>query len=148
MTTTTIRSSTSNPMYTHTLTEFINAYNNRSTVPIYESYCYQQQSGNIKYVVKNVLDDYMYELKKLAINIELTNDEIVKYNYKPKLLSADIYGLTDFYYIILLLNGICDVKQFHDINPIKLISSTDLGNYLSSITTNESANIKKFNSSH
>jgi hypothetical protein len=148
MTTTTIRSSTSNPMYTHTLTEFINAYNNRSVVPIYESYCYQQQSGNIKYVVKNVLDDYMYELKKLAINIELTNDEIVKYNYKPKLLSADIYGLTDFYYIILLLNGICDVKQFHDINPIKLISSTDLGNYLSSITTNESVNIKKFNSSH
>lgn len=148
MTTTTIRSSTSNPMYTHTLAEFINAYNNRSVVPIYESYCYQQQSGNIKYVVKNVLDDYMYELKKLAINIELTNDEIVKYNYKPKLLSADIYGLTDFYYIILLLNGICDVKQFHDINPIKLISSTDLGNYLSSITTNESANIKKFNSSH
>ena len=98
--------------------------------------------------MKDVLDDYMYELKKLAINIELTNDELVKYNYKPKLLSADIYGMTDFYYLILLLNGICNVKEFHNINPLKLIPADDLGNYLSSILTNESKNIKKFNSYH
>lgn len=148
MATTVILDGSTNPMYSHTLEEFKAAYNNRSVVPIYSSFCYQEQNGGIKYVVKNVLDDYLYELKKLAINIELTNDEIVKYNYKPKLLSADIYGMTDFFYIILLLNGICNVKDFHDINPLKLIPSDSLGNYLSSITTNESANIKKFNSYH
>jgi len=148
MATTVILDGSTNPMYSHTLEEFKAAYNNRSVVPIYSSFCYQEQNGGIKYVVKNVLDDYLYELKKLAINIELTNDEIVKYNYKPKLLSADIYGMTDFFYIILLLNGICNVKDFHDINPLKLIPSDSLGNYLSSITTNESTNIKKFNSYH
>ena len=148
MATTVILDGSTNPMYSHTLEEFKAAYNNRSVVPIYSSFCYQEQNGGIKYVVKNVLDDYLYELKKLAINIELTNDEIVKYNYKPKLLSADIYGMTDFFYIILLLNGICNVKDFHDINPLKLIPSDSLGNYLSSITTNESPNIKKFNSYH
>jgi len=148
MATTVILDGSTNPMYSHTLEEFKAAYNNRSVVPIYSSFCYQEQNGGIKYVVKNVLDDYLYELKKLAINIELTNDEIVKYNYKPKLLSADIYGMTDFFYIILLLNGICNIKDFHDINPLKLIPSDSLGNYLSSITTNESTNIKKFNSYH
>lgn len=148
MATTVILDGSTNPLYSHTLEEFKAAYNNRSVVPIYSSFCYQEQNGGIKYVVKNVLDDYLYELKKLAINIELTNDEIVKYNYKPKLLSADIYGMTDFFYIILLLNGICNVKDFHDINPLKLIPSDSLGNYLSSITTNESTNIKKFNSYH
>lgn len=148
MATTVILDGSTNPMYSHTLEEFKAAYNNRSVVPIYSSFCYQEQNGGIKYVVKNVLDDYLYELKKLAINIELTNDEIVKYNYKPKLLSADIYGMTDFFYFILLLNGICNVKDFHDINPLKLIPSDSLGNYLSSITTNESTNIKKFNSYH
>lgn len=148
MATTVIVDGSTNPMYSHTLDEFKAAYNNRSVVPIYDSFCYQQQSGGIKYVVKDVLDDYMYELKKLAINIELTNDELVKYNYKPKLLSADIYGMTDFYYLILLLNGICNVKEFHNINPLKLIPADDLGNYLSSILTNESKNIKRFNSYH
>lgn len=146
MATTVIHDGTSNPMYSHTLSEFKAAYNNRSVVPLYDSFCYQQQSGGIKFIVKNVLDDYLYELKKLSINIQLTNDELVKYNYKPKLLSADIYGLTDFFYIILLINGICSVKDFHDINPIKLIPSDTLGDYLSSITTNESMNIKIFNS--
>ena len=148
MATTVILDGSTNPMYSHTLEEFKAAYNNRSVVPIYSSFCYQEKNGGIKYVVKNVLDDYLYELKKLAINIELTNDEIVKYNYKPKLLSADIYGMTDFFYIILLLNAICNIKDFHDINPLKLIPSDSLGNYLSSITTNESTNIKKFNSYH
>lgn len=146
MATTVIHDGTSNPMYSHTLSEFKAAYNNRSVVPLYDSFCYQQQSGGIKFIVKNVLDDYLYELKKLSINIQLTNDELVKYNYKPKLLSADIYGLTDFFYIILLINGICSIKDFHDINPIKLIPSDALGDYLSSITTNESMNIKIFNS--
>lgn len=148
MATTVIHDGSSNPMYSHTLDEFKAAYNNRSVVPLYESFCYQEQNGGIKYVVKNVLDDYLYELKKLSINIELNNDELVKYNYKPKLLSADIYGMTDFFYIILLINGICSVKDFHDINPIKLIPSDTLGDYLSSITTNESKNIKIFNSCH
>lgn len=148
MATTVIHDGSSNPMYSHTLDEFKAAYNNRSVVPLYESFCYQEQNGGIKYVVKNVLDDYLYELKKLSINIELNNDELVKYNYKPKLLSADIYGMTDFFYIILLINGICNVKDFHDINPIKLIPSDTLGDYLSSITTNESKNIKIFNSCH
>lgn len=148
MATTVIHDGTTNPMYSHTLSEFKAAYNNRSVVPLYESFCYQEQNGGIKYIVKNVLNDYLYELKKLSVNIQLTNDELVKYNYKPKLLSADIYGLTDFFYIILLLNGICNVKDFHDINPIKLIPSDTLGDYLSSITTNESTNIKRFNSCH
>lgn len=148
MATTVIHDGSSNPMYSHTLDEFKAAYNNRSVVPLYESFCYQEQNGGIKYVVKNVLDDYLYELKKLSVSIELNNDELVKYNYKPKLLSADIYGMTDFFYIILLINGICNVKDFHDINPIKLIPSDTLGDYLSSITTNESKNIKIFNSCH
>lgn len=148
MATTVIHDGTTNPMYSHTLSEFKAAYNNRSVVPLYDSFCYQEQSGGIKYIVKNVLNDYLYELKKLSVNIQLTNDELVKYNYKPKLLSADIYGMTDFFYIILLINGICSVKDFHDINPIKLIPSDTLGDYLSSITTNESMNIKIFNSCH
>lgn len=148
MATTVIHDGTTNPMYSHTLSEFKAAYNNRSVVPLYDSFCYQEQNGGIKYIVKNVLNDYLYELKKLSVNIQLTNDELVKYNYKPKLLSADIYGMTDFFYIILLINGICSVKDFHDINPIKLIPSDTLGDYLSSITTNESTNIKRFNSCH
>lgn len=148
MATTVIVDGSTNPMYSHTLDEFKAAYNNRSIVPLYESFCYQEQNGGFKFIVKNVLDDYMYELKKLSISIELNNDEIVKYNYKPKLLSADIYGMTDLYYIILLLNGVCNIKEFHDINPIRLIPADTLGDYLSSISTNESKNIKRFNSYH
>lgn len=136
-----------NSMYSHTLNEFLEASAN-STVPTYDKWCFVERYNNINFTVKNVLSDYMVELKKLSTNVYLTEQDLTKYNYKPKLLSADVYGTIDLFYVILLLNGICNVKEFHDINPIKMIKKEDLFSYLSDIMTSERKNIEGYNYAH
>ena len=134
-----------NPMYSHTLDEFIEA-GSSSTVPTYDKWCFKDSYNNIDFTVKNVLDDYLVELKKLATNVYLTDKDLTKYNYKPKLLSADVYGTTDLSYLILLMNGICNVKEFVNINPLKMIRKDDLYSYITNIITCERESIETFNS--
>jgi len=134
-----------NPMYSHTLPEFIEAGNNTS-VPSYDYWCYKELYNNIEFVVKNVLNDYLFELQNLCTNVYLTEKELKKYNYKPKLLSADVYDTTELHYLIMMLNGICNVKEFVDINPIKMIRKDDLYSYLNNINISEKEFINKYNS--
>lgn len=139
----------SNPIYSHTLDEFIMAGKNANNrVPSFDRLSYQMTQANIKYIVKNILDDYLVELKRLCIYIKLSKEELKKYNYNPKRLCADIYGNTEMYYLILLLNGICDVKEFHDINPIRMMPIGVLNEALSAIQINELASINRYNSIH
>lgn len=140
----TINKGDRNPLYSHTLEEFI-AAGDSSTIPTYDSWCFLDNYNNIKFTVKNVLDDYLVELKNLATNVYLTDADLSKYNYKPKLLSADVYGTTDLFYLILIMNGICNVKEFVNINPIKMIKKDDLFSYLSNIITCEKKNIEMYN---
>lgn len=144
-----IKNGNSSPLYSHTLNEFIAAGTGRNSGVInYDTMCYQKLLGNVKYCVKNVLDDYIRELKGLSVNILLNKDEIKRYNYNPKLLCADVYGNTDMYFIILLLNGLCDVKEFKNINPVKMLPVSVLEDTISSILINELDNIKINNSIH
>ena len=135
----------SNPIYSHTLEEFIIA-GMTSNYPTYDFWAYIESYNNIEFVVKNVINDYLYELKKLSTNVYLTEKELKKYNYNPKLLSVEVYGTTELYYLILLLNGICNIKEFVDINPIKMIKKDDLMSYLTNITTAEKNFINMHNS--
>lgn len=132
------------PIYAHTLQEFIESGYN-TNIPTYDSWCFVDSYNNIKFTVKNVLDDYLVELKSLSTKVYLTDKEITKYNYNPKLLSADVYGTTDLFYMILLLNGICNVKEFVNINPIRMIKKDDLMSYLSNIITSERQDIQTYN---
>ena len=130
----------SNPIYSHTLDEFIMAGKNANNrIPSFDKLSYQMTQANIKYIV---------ELKRLCIYIKLSKEELKKYNYNPKRLCADIYGNTEMYYLILLLNGICDVKEFHDINPIRMLPIGVLNDALSAIQINELPSINRYNSIH
>ena len=62
--------------------------------------------------VDNIIYTYIDELKKYIIPVKLTDMELVRYKYKPKLLAFDVYGSTDLYFVIMALNGIIDVRDF------------------------------------
>lgn len=97
---------------------------------------------------QNVLTTtYAKELKELAIDIKLTNDEYYKYRYRPKLLAYDIYNYSELFYIINFINGIYNIKDFN-FKTLKLIPKTDLFNLLSYVLQADSANISDFNNSH
>ena len=134
-----------NPIYSHSLEEFIEA-GAVSGIPTYDYWSYIESYNNIEFVVHNVLSDYIPELKRLSTNVYLTDKEMQKYNYKPKLLSADVYGTTHFHYLIMMINGICNVKEFLNINPVKMIPKDDLSSYITSIITAEKKSIDLYNS--
>lgn len=104
----------------------------------------KDSSHNIEYDVFNVVSDYMNDLKKMASEVTLTDTEYYTYRFKPKLLADYLYGNTELYFIILMLNDIWSVKDF-DFRTIKLISKSDLIDALSKINASEKSFIKSYN---
>lgn len=105
------------PENTYTLDQFIACQSD-------EAFCYNNLSfideiDNIDYCAYNVASDYIDELKEnYCVNVVLSDEEMIKYRYRPKLLCYDVYGSQELYYIILIINDICSVKQFDKHNLV------------------------------
>lgn len=91
-------------------------------------------------LIYNLINEYLDELKEASVEIELTDDEYYKYLYKPKLLAYDIYGSTELFFLILLLNNICNVKEFN-FRKVKMLSIDKLNNLLSIIYNKEETTV-------
>lgn len=116
----------------------------------YQNMSLVEERGNIQFPVVNLItDDYFDEFKKASVRVELTEDEILKYKYRPKLLAYDIYDNAELYYIILRLNDLYNVKDFNlGRKYLYLIPKPKLKEYLSDIYTQENTNTKTFNDNH
>lgn len=90
---------------------------------------------------------YAKELKTLAEEVTLTEEEYQKYKYKPKLLAYDIYNYTELFYIIDFLNNIYNIKDFNK-RKLKLIPKRELFEFLSSVLQADSNYISEFNQDH
>lgn len=98
-----------------TVAEYIADYNSEELVC---SAFYLKQvfvsNANKKMLVNfsNLVIKYMPELKELKVKIELSNQEYAKYKYNPKVLSHDIYGTTELWFLILEANEMHSVVEF------------------------------------
>ena len=86
----------------------------------------------ILYAEHNVIYDYEEEFKKLALTVEMTDNEFNKYRFKPKLLAFDLYGSTELFFAILFLNGMYSIKDF-DRKTIKLLKKDTMAELLEAI---------------
>ena len=137
---------TSDPALTYKLSQFIKVGRQAPTLS-YTDFSYRETHKGISYVIKNVLNDYLPELKKLARKVLLSDKEYEKYKYKPKLLSYDLYGTTEYYIYLLMINDMCNIYEF-DSKKLLIITKSTLNLALSSIYRSEKANIIQFNNSH
>lgn len=81
-------------------------------------------SSNEKFVVNM---SYLYEkyydiLLDHAVTVVLTEEEYLKYRFKPKLLSKDLYGTYDLHFMLLRLNHIYTIAQF-DFQELKVFKN-------------------------
>jgi hypothetical protein len=137
------------PSDTHTISEFIKIGNQNKAKIGYPDLSYIEKRDGMEYVVKNTINDYLWEFKRYAKTIVLTSDEVLTYRFNPKKLAFDIYGSTRLYYIILLMNDMCDVHQFNLKNKtLLLLTPTQLSDYLSSVYKSDMNSIAKFNKAH
>ena len=103
--------SVARPANTYTITDFINE--GKSDDMTYINFSILEKMPIGQYAETNVLDFYLPEIKKICLKVEtFTEEEISKYKYQPDLLAYDIYGSTQLDFIILLVNGIIDPKEF------------------------------------
>lgn len=131
---------------TFTLDQFADSKSS-NTVSYYSmSLLEKDPQNNIEYDVFNVVSDYMNELKAMAKEVTLSEDEYYTYRFKPKLLAHYLYGNGELYFIILWLNDMWSVKDFN-LRTLKLIKNSELAQALSSINASEKSFIKAYNES-
>lgn len=115
---------------TYTLEDFIKmqvsdqlTFRNFSTVAVV---------NGVELTDKNLIEDFLPELMKDAIDVDLSRDEYIKYKYAPDLLAYDVYGSVQMDFLILYMNGIIDPKDF-DFKTIKLVRSSILKQFLNHV---------------
>ena len=135
---------TSEPQLTYTLNQFI-ALKDVDRI-VYRRYSIMQRSltnEELLYCIDNVIHTYMDEMKKKRKIVSVTESERIKYAYKPKLLAYDVYGSTELFFILLALNGMCNMKQF-DLIERKFFALTpqDCAQFMSDIYNAEGDYLK------
>ena len=125
-----------------TISEFIEL---DSQTPIsYNNLSFKEKIENIEFTIHNVIFDYITEIKSYAYKVTMSDKEFIRYKYRPKLLANDIYGNSEFYFIILAINNLADIKDFNN-KTILLLKKEDLIDIISKIYNAEKSNIDTFN---
>lgn len=130
------------PALTYTFDDFI-ALKDQDEMT-YENFGIIRYKMQCTFVEQNILDYYLDELKKCSLKVtEFTQEEIVKYKYQPDLLAYDVYGSTQLDFVILLVNGIIDPKEFDFKRKYVLLPRKSiLAEFLSRVYNSESDWIK------
>lgn len=128
---------------TSTLESFIN-YKNLDNNVYYKDLAIFEKSIDGKSVLLsyNILNDYRKEIFDFIIPITLTDEEFQKYQYQPKKLAYDLYGSTEYYYMILFINSMTNIKEFNR-RRINLMRAKDMSSVLSAIYSSESEYIER-----
>ena len=71
------------------------------------------EDGRIEYPYMNIIEDFGTELKNMCIKYTMTDEEYRRYRYRPDLFCHDMYGKSDYEFVLLLVNGINVEKDFN-----------------------------------
>lgn len=129
----------SDPQYTYTLKQFIKlADSDKITYQKFSILNRSLTNPNLIYSIDNLLYTYMDDIKKRRKRVSVSSEEKIKYIYRPKLLSYDIYGSLELYFVLLAMNGMCNAKEFDLIDNIfYALPPTDLSDIMTSIKNAE-----------
>lgn len=98
------------PQNTWSLDQFIACKSD--TVMSYHNLSFVDRKDDILYDTYNVLSDYIDEIKEYCVTIVFDDKQFYRYKYRPKLLCYDIYGNGELAFIIMIINDICNFKEF------------------------------------
>ena len=84
-------------------------------------------SADEKYIVNmsNLFEKYYEILLENTVIVVLTDEEYLKYRFKPKVLSYDLYGTKELHYMLLRLNYVYSVINF-DFKELRVFNTNIL----------------------
>lgn len=97
-------------------------------------------SADEKFIVNiaNLFEKYYEILLDNTVIVVLTDEEYLKYRFKPKVLSYDLYGTKELHYMLLRLNYVYSVINF-DFKELRVFN-TNILNLLNEIMILENEN--------
>lgn len=124
-----------NPSQTYTLDHFITL---KDSEPIsYRKYSILERSitdNTLVYSIDNIIYSYMDEINEKRKIVTFEDSDVIKYRYKPKLFSYDVYGSTEIYFVILAMNGMYGIKEFNlEDKMLYALKPQDMNNLLDTI---------------
>lgn len=84
-------------------------------------------SADEKFIVNitNLFERYYEILLDNSVIVVLTDEEYLKYRFKPKVLSYDLYGTKELHYLLLRLNYVYSVINF-DFKELRVFNTNIL----------------------
>lgn len=84
-------------------------------------------SSDEKFIINitNLFEQYYEILLENTVVVTLTDDEYLKYRFKPKVLSFDLYGTIELHYLLLRLNNVYSVINF-DFTELRVFNTNIL----------------------
>lgn len=90
---------------------------------------------------ESILTDYRYFLDKHIQEIDLDENLYMKYRFKPKTLSYDLYGTIEYAGLLLSLNNVVSVSEF-DFRKVKIYDN-EIKSFLNEVLNKEKTKITK-----
>ena len=132
-----------NPYTTNSIDKYISCKS--LTAMNHHNSSFVNRDDNIEYDIYNVMSDYIDEIKdNYCLQITLNKDQMSKYKYRPKLLCYDIYGSTELYFLILLINDMSSCKQFTK-NVLYLPTQSNMKEISTAVFNANKDDIKNYN---
>lgn len=109
----------------YTLEEFIRLYETEdlkiSDLFLQDVFPADNGNSNKKIILNDtaLTDKYLEELRPSVAKVSFNTQEYVKYKYNPKLLSYEVYGTTELWYLILRINELYTAADF-DLRVVKM----------------------------
>lgn len=92
-----------------------------------------EKIDNLEVPIHNILEhDYLDELKALSSTYIMNDEQYRLYKYRPQILSYNLYGNPELYFILLLINNMTTKKEF-DQKEINIIDTESLFEILNTI---------------
>ena len=89
-------------------------------------------SRNIRIPFSSLTSKYSNFLSTIIVEIELDDDEQVEYLFKPKALSNYLYGTTEFWNDLLILNNAYSTSEFKP-RTVKVYDPNKFKKYINEI---------------
>ena len=118
-----------------TISEQVNAMKSAeiSYRNLHRSVCLDGPNGIIKIPYKSIMREYRDAFDKIAVAGQFSQAEKVKYRYKPKKLSLDLYGTTEIWSALLELNKMYSLVDFNMEKQPKVYSPIDFKRVLNEV---------------
>lgn len=86
----------------------------------------------IKIPLNDVMADYKYFLDPYIAEVNVNDEELYHYMYNPKLLSYDLYGTTEYWHVLLLINN-CVSKIDFNMRKIKVLDPQRIRGFVNEV---------------